>query len=188
MSSTKSAIMAALVLGIFCARADAVLPPDQNIKYRIREVPTDPQSRVVWDVILRLSAYSSSGNSVKWNVDRAEFIQYDSQGSVIAGWVESSPAPGTPNGLWLVEHVDPEKPLLSEFDSPPLMNGKAVARDANDPDLDYDFEGGPNLGPSSLYSGNVSAITYRFAHEGEAEPEGEGDDEPAEIQPEEEPT
>ncbi len=102
MSSAKSAIMATLVLGIFSAHADAVLPTNQNLKYRVREVPTDPQSRVVWEVILHLSAYSSSGNSVKWNVDRAEFIQYDSQGSVIAGWVESSPAPGTPDGLWLV--------------------------------------------------------------------------------------
>ena len=102
MSSAKSAIMAALVLGIFSALADAVPPPDQKIKYRVREVPTDPQSGVVFEVILHLSADSSTGNSVKWNVDKAEFTQYDSQGSVIGEWVESSPDPDTRDGQWLI--------------------------------------------------------------------------------------
>ena len=75
MSTAKSAIMATLVLGIFSAHADAVLPADQRIKYSIRETPTDPESAVVFEVILHLSAYSSSGNSVKWSIDEAKFVR-----------------------------------------------------------------------------------------------------------------
>ncbi len=184
MSSAKSAIMATLVLGIFSAHADAVLPTDQNFKYRVREVPTDPQSRVVWEVILHLSAYSSSGNSVKWNVDGSEFIQYDSQGSVIAEWVERSPAPDTLDGLWLIEHADPEKPQSSEFDFPPLITGMAVARNPSDDDLDYSFEGAPYLAPPGEPPfEDPAAANFRFRLLPLPDPEEEGEDEIVEIQP-----
>ena len=78
------------------------------------------------------------------------------------------------------------KPLTSEFDVTPLLEGTAIAARQGDADLEYSFEGDSYDG-TPTYGGKVSALTFRFALIGEGDSEEKGDDEPAEICEENEP-
>ncbi len=168
-----------LALSSAMARAD--LPPDQTVYYNIREVPTDPDSDVVFIVVLDLTAADSDGDWIGWEIATAEFWQ-PTGAKLYSIWTDNTVDVDSPDGLWWVEHANPDKPDRSEFVLPPWLTGTATAEDPSNDDLDYDFEGveytPPPGGPPFEVTG---ALTYEFTLHQASEPLEEGDAEAVEI-------
>ncbi|MCP5117621.1 MAG: hypothetical protein GY953_42905, partial [bacterium] len=87
----------------------------------------------------------------------------------------------TPDGLWWIEHADPEDPQLGEFDMPPLVSGAAAAQTEPEPDLDYAFEGVELQGPGDSYFALAAALDLWFQEVGQSTPLKDEDHEVAEI-------
>jgi len=159
--------------------AQADLPDDQAIEYRVRETPNVPESAVVFTITLYLTASDMDNDEVGWEIDEIRFRQLNSQ-PLQRLWIEDSPVVSSPDGLWWVEHADPQDPQIGEFDMPPLLTGTADAEHSEDPDLDYSFEGVAYVSPPPPPFEDTVALDYTLTLEGEEEPIEEGDDEPAE--------
>ena len=163
------------------AVAVAEPPADQILTYSIREDPQDEASDVIWRVEIKLEPASIDGHSVGWETTQVVIEKIGSNGAALNTWTDTASAFGTANGLWWVEHTDPEKPALSEFDMLPSTEGTADAEDPNAPGLDYALEGGTcNSSCQQMYGGTGVALTYTLTTEGEEEPEEEEEDEPVE--------
>ena len=122
-----------------------------------------------------LTAVSTNGASVAWEVTELLLMEVDSNGAAANEWTDFSPAFGTSNGLWWVEHNDPEAAALVEFDMPPWIEGTAEAADENEDDLEYSIGG--ELCDSScqeLFGGSVSALDYEFTPVGQQTPLRQG--------------
>ncbi len=177
------------VIGKTYTYANAALPDEQIIEYRVHEIPTDPESTVVFVVRLELTAADSDGNEIGWEITTAEFRQPGSGGDTI--WAENSPYVDTADGLWWIEHADPEAPEESEFVLPPWLAGIATADNPQDDDLDYDLEGveySPPPLPGDPPYENTAALDYSFTLSQEEEPLEEGDDEPVDVPPDDPPS
>ena len=161
------------------AQADS-LPDDRTISYFVRENPSDPQSSVVFTIEMQISAQEEDDGFVGWEIESVRLIDNDNPISSQSEWIEYLPEVHTQDGLWWVEHDDPDSPKESEFDEPPLLSGTADA-EGTQADMDYSFEGAPYVGGPQLYNGSVTSLTYAFTLVGEADPEEEGEDEPTEI-------
>lgn len=134
-------VLSLIILGVAYVPVSAQESvPDQIISYVLHETPADPESAVVFTVELDLTAVDFDGDWVGWEVAEARFLQpLDPGGDTV--WVEQLPFVDTLDGLWWIEHADPEAPVDAEFVLPPLLEGTAIAQDAADPDMDYSFEG-----------------------------------------------
>lgn len=159
--------------------AQAAFPDDQAIEYRIRETPNAPESAVVFTITLYLTAGDVDGDEVGWEIEEIRFRQPISQSLEIL-WIEASPVVDSPDGLWWVEHADPQDPQIGEFDMPPLLTGTADAEYSEDPDLHYSFEGVAYVSPPSPPFQDTVALDYILTLAGEDDPIEEGDDEPVE--------
>ncbi|MEE9296951.1 MAG: hypothetical protein V3W34_18560 [Phycisphaerae bacterium] len=169
------------VVGTTYTAANAVLPDDQTVEYRIHETPTDPKSAVVFVVRLELTAEDSAGYEVGWEITTAQFRQ---PGTPDTTWTEDYPYVDTTDGLWWVKHADPEAPEASEFVLPPWLLSTATADDPQDDDLDYDLEGvAYSLPPppgEPPYE-NTAALDYSFTLAQQEILLVEGDDEPVDA-------
>jgi hypothetical protein len=167
-----------VVAGPVSFQAFASMPDDQQVVYHIRESPTDPESAVVFDVVLHLSAEAVDGNTVGWRVYRLE-IRQDLAETVMI-WAEADPYVGTPDGLWWIEHVDRDAPDLAEFAETPPLEGMAANETPELEALAYRISGTPPANPNSpfLYT---TGLTFALTVEGENEPFTEGENEPAEV-------
>ena len=170
-------VVAAVVLAVGAASPAVALPADQTVVYTMRETPGQSGSAMVFRVTMHLKAVSAEGDSVGWSATEVEFHQ-PSDGR----WIETAPVFETSDGLWWVDHFDPESPIIDEFSSPPLIQGRATAQAPSTVDLDYWFvSAGSN---SSLAASSLAATTlidYTFTAAGSSEPTAEGDDEPVDI-------
>jgi hypothetical protein len=118
---------------------------------------------------------------VGWEIQTIEFHQ-PLGAKLYSVWSEDLPyVPG--DGLWWVDHTDPQDPVRSEFVLPPAMSGTADASEPEVDDLDYELEGETYTPPPGGPPFSVTAsLTYYFAmHEDPEDPEEEGEDEPAEV-------
>lgn len=184
-------VVAAVIVAILYAatltavRADfPVHPGNQTVEYRIRETPTDPDSLVVFVIIMELAPSDSDGNEIGWEITEMEFHQTHRFESECTIWVEESPMVPSADGLWWIEHQDPENPELSEFVMPPLLEGTADAQDPSNPDLHYRLEGvtyAPPPPPGRQPFDITAALDYQFTLVGEQDPFEEGKEEPVEV-------
>ncbi len=181
MLSTRSLLVLTTCLFTFSAELRAT-PADRTVAYRIYADPANPQGGLLFTVALRLSASTTSGSAVAWEVEEADIVQYASGGNPSRKWSEPSPTVSTADGLWWVTHADPENPLLSEFTMPPSISGVAGAEDPQEPDLEYSIVGRVYVPPpTGAHFLITAALDYVFTEVGSAEPEEEDDDEPAEV-------
>lgn len=175
-NTLHTVLIVGMVVGTTYTAARAELPDDQIVEYRVHETPTNPESAVVFAVRLELRAVDSDANGVGWEITTAKFRQPDTT------WTEDSPYIDSPDGLWWVDHADPNAPEESEFVLPPLLVGTATADDPLDDDLDYDLEGVEySPPPGEPPYENTGALDYSFTLAHEEDPLEEGDDEPVEV-------
>ena len=173
--------LAVLSLAAGTARAD--LPADRVMEYYIRETPENPQSDVILVVSLELYAVDQDGDEVAWKVESMTLTKPASGGGHEMVWVVASPEPDTADGYWWIEHDDPANPVDTEFNWPPAFDGTATATSQGDPDMVYEFGGDYcDSQCQQLFNGQVGAADYFFILSGEEEPEGEGEDEPVELE------
>jgi hypothetical protein len=174
------AVSALLWLG---AAAQATLPADTAVVFKLRAVPTNPQSAVVWTIRLDLKAQQVRENYVGWLIDLLTISHFDANGQVDAKWQKQQPDVPSIDGLWWVRHADPLAPTLPEFAMVPGLSGTAPVVSGASADMDYRFNGVPYVPPPEgpLYDGNVAALDFTFIIYPGPEPIDEGDDEPAEV-------
>ena len=156
-----------------------------EVSYWIHETPADPNSPVEFRIRLELANSDEDGDSIGWEVTSLEICQVESTGACTL-WVDDDPNVPTQDGLWWVEHADPNDPQDDEFTMPPHLQGTAAADDPNDADLDYDFEGQVYLAPTPPGEPPydvTAALDYTFTPVGSNDPIGDGDDEPVEVPP-----
>ena len=149
----------------------ASLPPDQTIQYIIREAPEDPESDPVFLVELTVVAANTNGLSVGWEAVDVVLMELDSNGVATSEWIDTLPEFDVSNGVWWVEHGNPESPELKDFARPPAMAGTADAESPAEEDLDYAIEGQfCDASCQQLFGGYVGALDYEFIRAGEQAP------------------
>ena len=172
--------IAVVLFGVICGTAAADFPLHWVVWFNIREEPMDPKSGIIFVIELNLEAVNSDGDWVGWEIRSVEFRKPGTVGHAV--WVEDSPRPQTPDGLWWIKHADPERPVLSEFLLPPLLEGVATAQDSENEGLEYTVEGVPYVpereGKPALDL--IAALDYEFAVLGQRSPPEQGNDEPVE--------
>jgi hypothetical protein len=166
------------LLGTTSSVARADLPDDRSVIFTMHETPTDPLSDIVRDIRMDLTASDSDGDWIGWEITQVTFRFFDEYGEVSATWVEDQPDPDTPDGLWWIEHADPQDPTLTEFLEPPAIEGKAAPQGQNGPKLNYYVEGETYIPPEPPQQPPYSptaALDYSF--QVADDPPKEGDDE-----------
>ncbi len=116
-------------------------PLQQVVSHSVYQDPNDPESDLIWMIVAYLTESDSVGNSIGWSVDKIKLFEVNADPTPDREWVDTAPTVDTPDGLWWIEHADPNSPDLAEFDMPPFIDGLADAQDPSDSDLDYEFEG-----------------------------------------------
>jgi hypothetical protein len=179
----RHTVFVLMVLGFVASGASAQLPPEpMDVVYRIHDNPNDPDSAIVFTVMLSLEAQEADENSIGWQITEIRFRQPGQNGDPDTIWIESDPDVPTQDGLWWVDHADRENPQLDEFDEPPHLVGIAAAADPNATDLKYDFEGvGYTPGSGGPPWDVTAALDYKFKLDGQSSPLESGTDEPVEI-------
>ena len=161
------------------ARAD--LPADRSVFYVMHAVPTDPASEATFIVKLDLRAVDQIGADVAWEVAAATFRESLTGGNENR-WNITLPFVDTPDGLWWIEHADPDIPVRSEFTVPPTLLGLAIAEDPADPDLHFDVAGVLYVPPpeGAPYQ-TTASLSYAMRQDGDPDPDPVGDDEPVDV-------
>jgi hypothetical protein len=162
---------------------DPPLPADRGVRYTIRENPTDPDSNVIWTIDLTLAAVERVGNEIGWSVTRVSIADVDESGNATRTWTDESPEVATPDGLWWVEHADPDDVALADFAGVPVVSGLAGAGSGTTSALEYAFDGvmyGPDPG-EPLFGHVVTALSFALTLEGSATPEHTGAGQPATV-------
>jgi hypothetical protein len=149
--------------------------------YRIHEVPDDPQSDVVFVVTLTVKETARDGDYIGWEITEARLEQ---PGDPSAAWIGEFPAVWSPDGLWWIEHADPDNPTEAEFTEPPWVGGVATALEPAGQDLNFAIEGVSYVPPSGgAPHPTTGALDYNFTLVEAPTPLKEGEDEPVEIDP-----
>jgi hypothetical protein len=175
-----STLVAAL-LPAAAARGDE-LQTTVFVEYAIRELPTDPESPVVFRARLRLVKIAQNGNAIGWSVAAIALRQPGKSGEPDTLWTQALPAVPSPDGLWWVTHADTAHPAPAEFVLPPHLSGTATSLTPGVADLDFDLEGllyaPPPEGPPH---DTTASLNYSFQLVNAPEPEEEGEDEEVEV-------
>lgn len=175
----------ALIFSAFtlCPAVVAALPPDRVVHFAIHENPSNPNSRIQYVLSLSISAQEQDGDSVGWAVDNYKITEKAILGSDTV-WDVDSPSVDTTDGLWWVEHADPDDPVRSDFVEPAPVADTAIANDPADPDLDFDVVGVPYTeppeGPPYEVTGALD-FTFSTTPDPNDPPDDSGDDEPVDI-------
>lgn len=180
----RHTICALAFLGLVVSGADAGLPLDQDVVYRIHDDPNDPNSDVVFSVWLELTATARDGDSVGWEIKLMRFRQVE-PGGADTFWKILHPTIPSVDGRWWIDHADGDNPQLGEFNDPPRLAGTATANDPEDDDLEYDFQGTDSTGVAPWSA--TGRLDYEFALAGAPGPLLSGTDEPVEIDDEDDP-
>ncbi len=122
------------------------LPANRVVHYAIRVDPTNPNSRVQYVLSVTISAQAQDGDWIGWEVESYRITEKALLGSDTV-WAIDFPFVDTTDGLWWVEHADPDGPIRPEFVEPAGVIGTAVANDPADPDLYFDVVGVPYTQP-----------------------------------------
>ena len=188
MQATRFTICTMVLWAAVVSGAQAADPVTQDVFYKIHDDPDDPNSTVTFTIMLCLKKAETDGNSIGWDITGIRFRQPGEIGSASAVWIDSDPNVPTGDGLWWVEHADPDDPQLGEFDLPPHLVGTAMAADPDDDDLEYDFEGVSYTPPAGGAPwDNTAGLNYGFTIEGESGGPGSSTDEPVEVEDDDDP-
>lgn len=159
---------------------------DFTVEYDLRETPGDPNSDITHRVILGLIDDSRDGDNVGWEVAVLTIRELDENGDVRDSWTKDYPTVDTADGLWWIEHADPDEPVMDEFVVLPRIYDTAKALDPGDSDLDFDFEGHvyeePPGGPPFGTTASLDSF-LRLAETPAPPPKKDENDEPVEIPP-----
>ncbi len=146
------------------------------LRFRIAIDPQAPEEGDAWRIGLQLQATATNGNSVGWSVEHASIRRRGETLPCDDLWTDATPVVDTPDGLWWVNHADPQQPAIGEFCQPPGISGNAqVESGSATASLDYFVEGSSGTPPPG-----AALLDYEFTLDGELEPEDSGADEPAE--------
>ena len=174
-------LLTALALWLAPNAANAALPDDTAVQYNIREEPTNEGSDVIYEVRLELTAVDRDGDSVAWEITKAQITEVGTNGQDEGVWEEDYPDLSAYDGVWWVDHDDPMDPDTLEFALPPFFEGRAASKDQSDPDLDYELEGGYcDSSCSQLFDGRAAVLIHWWEYVGNQVPEAEGT-EPVEV-------
>jgi len=159
----------------------AALPPDRLVHFGIHEDPSNPHRPMQYLLSLSISAQSQSGDFIGWAVTNYRITEKAVLGSDTV-WDVDSPAVNTADGLWWVEHADPNNPVRGDFIEPAPVVDTAIANDPGDPDLHFDVVGvayaPPPGGPPYAVT---AALDFAFTRDGHTSPDDSGDDEPVDV-------
>lgn len=154
--------------------------PEITIVYLIRDVPSDPQSAVTLSVEIHLTQLEAVDGVALWRPDWMSFTRYDEAGQPMETYFDANPAFLTLDGLWPVEHLDPEHPQRDEFIRPPAIQGQAEPASPESEPLDYYLEAAHAQGtPTATPYAVTATLDYYFLGSVE-EPPIEGEGEPVE--------
>jgi len=171
-----------ILLGLLVAPAVG-LPADRVVQYAIRVDPTDPNSRVQYVLSASLSARQQDGNWIGWEVESYTITEKAVLGSDTV-WEVALPYVDTSDGLWWVEHADPDNPTRAEFVEPAGIGGTAVAGDSAVPNLKFWVVGVPYAPPPDGAPYEVTgAINFAFSATATASdpPADSGNGEPVDL-------
>lgn len=161
------------------ARAD--LPDDRIVHFAIHEDPSNPNSPIDYILSLSISAQEQDGDWIGWQVDNYQITEKATLGSDTI-WDVDLPDVGTADGLWWVEHSDPDNPVRADFKAIAPVVDTAVADDPNGDDLEFDVSSGVYTPPQGGDPWEITtALDFTFTVSGEADPSDSGTDEPAEM-------
>ncbi len=183
MSARRTLTVGASVL-MMCSAAMA-LPADRVIHFAIHQDPENPNSRVQYYLSLSITAVDQDGDFVAWEIENYKITEKAVLGADTV-WDVDFPQVGTADGLWWVEHDDPDNPIRPEFVEPAPVADTAVANDPADPDLDFDVVGVPYTPPPGGPPYDVTgAIDFAFSTTSDPDdpPDDSGDDEPVDSVP-----
>jgi len=179
------AVGALFLSSLVVSAASAQIPPQpvsQTVVYRIHDDPNDPESAIVFTVMLLLELEAADGDSIGWEITKIQFRQPGQNGGADTIWIKPHPDVPTADGLWWVEHADRDNPQLKEFDEPPHLVGTAASQDPSGTDLEYGFEGVSYAPPPGGAPWDpTAALDYDFALVGAPAPLEGGTDEPVEV-------
>ena len=183
-----------IVVGLLVGPAFG-LPADRVVHYAIRVDPTNPNSRVQYVLAPTISAREQDGDWVGWEVANYSITEKALLGSDTV-WAVDLPFVDTTDGLWWVEHADPNAPVRSDFAVPAAVIDTAVASDPGSPNLYFDVVGVPYTPPAGGGPFEVTgALDFAFWSVPQAAdpplppdpptppdpPDDSGDDEPVDI-------
>jgi len=158
-------------------------PADRVVQYAIHVDPTNPKSRVQYVLSLTISAREQDQGWIGWQVENYTITEKAILGRDTV-WSVDFPFVDTTDGLWWVEHIDPDNPDRSEFGMPAAVVDTAVAQDAGDPDLHFSVVGVPYASPAGLeQSGVIGAVDFTFSTTANPYdlPDDSGDGEPVDT-------
>ena len=135
-----------IVVGLLVGPAFG-LPADRVVYYAIRVDPTNPNSRVQYVLASTISAREQDGDWIGWEVANYSITEKALLGSDTV-WAVDLPFVDTTDGLWWVEHADPNAPVRSDFAVPAAVIDTAVASDPGIPNLYFDVVGVPYTPPA----------------------------------------
>ena len=180
---TKNGASVLTLLLVFCGAADA-RPPDYTLTFNLHETPGDPASPIDFTITMGLMKDTVNGNDIGWLVNVVTIRKVDGQGNVLTTWSKNQPFVDTEDGLWWIEHADPNAPVNSEFLVPPLISGTAPSPNPNVVSLEFEFEGAMYVAPpeGAPYD-DTSSLTALLRDEGTPPPPPKKDieDEPVEM-------
>jgi len=172
-------------------RADDPAPPEQLVEavsYNLHETPDDPNSPILWTIDLRLAENQMDGGSIGWLITRLTIKAFNDHGTLLDTWIDASPDLNTPDGLWWIEHADPQAPEIAEFVEPPYLEGAAAALNPAHANLEFAFAGlsytPPPGGPPFETTGGLD---YTLTLGGSTEPEAQGEAVEMEVIPTDDP-
>lgn len=182
MKSERLIVGAVSLIACCASVALAGFPHDQIINYYLRKTPTDPESDITYTISLEITAVSTNGSEVGWEVVEVTVDEANS----IKNWHEHYPELITSDGLWWVEHNDPDEPEGVDFIYPPTIVGTANTGLVSGYDMDYDMQTISSCSgcDPSMYGGRVAFMSYTLNEGDDPDPEDE-DDGPVESDPQE---
>lgn len=178
---TKNGASVLTVLLALCGVVDA-RSPGQVLQFNLRETPGDPTSPIDFTVTMGLMKDTVDGNDIGWRVNVVTIREVDDEGNVLTTWSQNQPFVDTVDGLWWIEHADPDDPQNSEFLIPPLISGTAPSPNPNVVSLEFEFEGAMYVAPpEGAPFPDTASLTTLLQEEGNPTPKKEEPDEPVET-------
>lgn len=183
--NTRNGASVLTVLLAFCGTLDA-RPPDYTIQFNLHETAGAPTSANDFLITLGLMIESQDGNSIGWDVIMVTIRKLDENGDVVNTWFKNTPFVDTTDGLWWIEHADPQSPANGEFLIPPRIVDTAPSANPTEPSLVFDIEGALYVAPpDGAPFADTGLLTTWLQEEGNPPPPPNKDetDEPVEVPP-----
>ena len=180
MNGRRIIVQLFLLCAIALPSAALGLPADQVRHFAIRVDPADPTSAVQYVLTLTLSAAEQDGDWIGWEIENYQITERVTLGPDHV-WDVDFPDVGTTDGLWWIEHADPDNPIPPEFTEPAPVADTAIANDPADPDLAFVIVGVEYTAPPEGPPYEVTAaldFEFRTSTDPNDPPDDSGDDEP----------